>query len=251
MTVELKNVTFGYDGSTILKNINLVYHSSDFLSIIGPNGGGKSSLLRLMLGLIAPLKGSVLIDGKSPKELCKFIGYVPQHIPINRAFPMSVLEIVLMGRLDNKIFGFYSKKDKELAMNALKKVSMQDFYKRGIGELSGGERQRVYIARALCSDAKILMLDEPTASIDTEGQAEIYTRLKDINATGIGIVIVSHDINMAISFASKVAYVSRELFLHSIDGRDKQSFIEHLSRSHDHFCDVEIALKKCGCKEHV
>lgn len=247
MIVNIKNLSFGYDKNLVLNNINLNYDCSEFLSIIGPNGGGKSTLLKLILGLITPASGSITINGTNPSKSCKLIGYVPQNIPINKSFPISVLEVVLMGRIDKKRFGFYSAMDKKIAKEALETVSMSEFHAKSISQLSGGQRQRVYIARALASQAKMLLLDEPTSSIDTRGQAEIYSILKEINANKIGIIMVSHDINMAINFASKVAYVNRELFLHEITQQNRLSFINHLSANHAHFCDVEILLKQCDC----
>ncbi|MDO5045555.1 metal ABC transporter ATP-binding protein [Campylobacter sp.] len=246
--IEISNLSFGYDENLIFEDINLSYDIKDFLAIIGPNGGGKSTLLKLMLGLLKPKKGEIRIFDKSPSEVSKLVGYVPQNIFINSNFPMRVLETVLMGRIDRKIFGFYTKEDKQEAMKALEKVGMSEFANCRIGELSGGQRQRVYIARALCAQAKILMLDEPTASIDTKGQAAIYSLLSGINASGIGVILISHDVNIALSFATKVAYVNHKIHMHDIaPDIAKQEFIRHLAREHNHFCDVEIALKECGC----
>ncbi|MDL2346232.1 metal ABC transporter ATP-binding protein [Campylobacter hyointestinalis] len=249
MKIEIDNLSFRYDDCYVLKDIDLAYDSKDFLSIIGPNGGGKSTLLKLMVGLLKPEKGTIKFSGISQSEISKSIGYVPQNIPVNSLFPMSVLEVVLMGRCKSSSFCFYSKRDKELALDALKKVSMQDFYKRDIKGLSGGQRQRVYIARALCSDADVLMLDEPTASIDSRGQVDIYNTLKNLNKNGIGIIMISHDINMAINFANKAAYVNKELFLHDINTENRPNFINHLASEHSHFCDVELLLGECGCKK--
>ena len=251
MKIQIESLSFGYDDSYIFENLNFSYDSRDFLAIIGPNGGGKSTLLRLMLGILEPKSGKISIDSKSPKLSKELIGYVPQYIPVNKTFPMSVLEVVLMGRLRGGLFKFYSKADKNMAMQALEMVGMREFSSRGIGALSGGQRQRVYIARALVSGARILMLDEPTASIDTQGQAQIYTALKEINQSNVGVIAISHDINMAINFASKVAYVSNgSVVLHDISNLDNRDFINHLSKDHTHFCDVELALNSCGCDKH-
>lgn len=248
MKINIENLSFGYDSSFVLKDINLDYDSNDFLAIVGPNGGGKTTLLKMMIGLLEPTKGKITIDNMSPNKVSKQIGYVPQNIPINKVFPMSVLEVVLMGRLDKKIFGFYTKEDKKAAKEALEKVGMSLYCDRGIGELSGGQRQRVYIARAMCSETKVLMFDEPTASIDMGGQADIYRILKQINQNGVGVIIISHDINISIGFANKVAYINGGLFMHNFDLKnDKSEFIDHLSHSHEHFCSVELALRQCGC----
>ena len=247
--IEIRNLSFGYDENLIFDSINLSYDIKDFLAIIGPNGGGKSTLLKLMLGLVKPKSGEVKIFGKNPSEVSKSIGYVPQNIFVNANFPMRVLEVVLMGRIDKKLFGFYSKDDKIEAFKALERVGMKEFFDRRIGELSGGQRQRVYIARALCSKAKILMLDEPTASIDTKGQAGVYKLLSEINSDKTGVILISHDVTMTLGFSTKVAYVNHKIHMHDITPSDsKQDFINHLASEHKHFCDVEIALKECGCE---
>lgn len=245
--ISVENLSFGYDENLIFNGINFSYDRKDFLAIIGPNGGGKSTLLKLLLGLCEPNDGKIIFFGKKPKEVSKLIGYVPQLIDLNKNFPMRVLDVVLMGRIDKKIFGFYSKEDKAHALKALQRVGMGEFALRRISDLSGGQRQRVYIARALCAETKILMLDEPTASIDTKGQADVYRLLKRINESGIGVILISHDVNLTLNFASKVAYVNQDLFMHEISQDSKQSFIEHLASNHKHFCDVEVALRECGC----
>ena len=250
-TIEIKNLTFGYDEQIVLENVNLSYDSKDFLAVIGPNGGGKSTLLRLMLGLLRPQSGEVRLLGERPEKVSRQVGYVPQHFLPNQNFPMRVIEVALMGLIDKKTFGFYSKSECAEAMRALEQVGMAAYAQARIGELSGGQRQRVYIARALCARAKILMLDEPTASIDTKGQAEIYAILKRINAQGTGVVLISHDLNIALNFATKVAYVSRTLHLHDIaPSFIKRDFIAHLAREHSHFCDVEVALGECEHTAH-
>ena len=248
--IKIRNLNFSYDKQVVLEDINLDYSSDEFLAIIGPNGGGKSTLLKLILGLLKPQSGEIKLFGKEPSEVSKFIGYVPQNFLSNQSFPMMVLEVVLMGLIDKKIFGFYSKDEKALALSALEKVDMREFANARIGELSGGQRQRVYIARALCANAKVLILDEPTASIDTKGQAEIYEILKGINANGVGVVLVSHDLNIVLNYATKIAYVSKNLHIHKThENLAKREFIEHLARTHSHFCDVEIALGECGCEK--
>ena len=248
--IKIRNLNFSYDRQVVLEDINLDYSSDEFLAIIGPNGGGKSTLLKLILGLLKPQSGEIKLFGKEPSEVSKFIGYVPQNFLSNQSFPMMVLEVVLMGLIDKKIFGFYSKDEKALALSALEKVGMREFANARIGELSGGQRQRVYIARALCANAKVLILDEPTASIDTKGQAEIYEILKGINENGVGVVLVSHDLNIVLNYATKIAYVSKNLHIHKThENLAKREFIEHLARTHSHFCDVEIALGECGCEK--
>ncbi|PSM53001.1 metal ion ABC transporter, ATP-binding protein [Campylobacter blaseri] len=248
--IVVKDLSFGYDENLVLEDINLEYNKNDFLTIIGPNGGGKSTFLKIMLGLITPKQGSIEIYGKKPQDVSSILGYVPQFIPINENFPISVLDVVLMGKIDKKKFGFYTKECKEDALEALKLVGMEACAKRRISELSGGQRQRVYIARALCSDAKILLLDEPTASIDTQGQIEIYDLLKEINKNGKGIIVISHDVNISINYATKVGHINKKLVMHEIDIEKKDNFFNHLREEHTHICDVELILRECSCKNY-
>jgi len=240
--IKFKDVCFAYGENEILKNISFSYDFSEFLSIFGPNGSGKSTILKLILGILKPTSGEI------SRENLTQIGYVPQQIPLNRSFPISVLEVVLMGRIDKKRFFGYSNEDKNLALDALKKVGMSEFGAKKISDLSGGQRQRVYIARALCSDAKILILDEPLASIDANGQVQIYSLLKELNRAGIGIIMVSHDINIAINFATKAIYAANgQITMHEIT--QKSDFINHLASHHNHFCDIELMLGECECQK--
>ena len=248
--VTIRNLNFAYEKREILKDINLSYELRDFLAIFGPNGGGKSTLLKLLLGLLQPSSGTIEILGRSPALARAQMGYVPQFIAINKSFPISVLEVVLMGLIDKKIFGFYSKSEREQAMQALERVGMQSLADYRISELSGGQRQRVYIARALCAKAKILLLDEPLASIDTMGQVQIYELLKSLNEGGCGIILISHDVQLALNYANRALYVANgSAHTHEIDPGSRAEFLEHLRREHGHFCAVDLALNECCCKE--
>ena len=173
--LEIENLTFNYDSVNVLENINLSLNEKDFLAIIGPNGGGKSTLLKLILGILQIKNGKITINGQSPSQQLFHIGYVPQNTNINTSFPIKVIEIVLMGHINEKkpLFG-YGKDEIACAMGALAQVGMQEFANAKIGSLSGGQRQRVMIARALCNNPSLLLLDEPTASIDVDGQKQIY-----------------------------------------------------------------------------
>lgn len=246
--IEIRNLNYAFGDTLVLKDLNLDYDRSEFLCIVGPNGGGKSTLLKLILGLLKPQSGVIKVQGKAPNKAIKLLGYVPQQIFINKSFPISALEVVLMGLIDKKKFGFYSKSQKNEALKSLEMVGMREFAARRISDLSGGQRQRVYIARALCAKAQILLLDEPTASIDTKGQVQIYNILKDLNQNGTGIVMISHDINLALTYATKAAYIAnKELIMHHIDTIKKDEFLNHLKNHHSHFCDIELALKECSC----
>ncbi len=239
---QVSNLHYAYEDELVLKNINLSYDSEDFFSIIGPNGAGKSTLLKLILALLECEEGSIEFFSLSKKDL----GYVPQHTLINPHFPARVLEIVLMGLIGKKSFGFYTKKDKEKALEALAKVGMKEFWDKKISELSGGQRQRVFIARALVDECKMLILDEPTASVDSKGAVQIFELLNDLHKKGIGVLVVCHDINLVLAYSDKIAYLDKELFLHSNAKEEQKSvFLKHLYEKHSHFCAVEMSLNSC------
>ncbi len=212
--IEVRDLWFSFNGQPVLKGVNLSVHPRDFLAIIGPNGGGKTTLLKLMLGLLEPDKGSINILGQPPKEAARRIGYVPQEIGVNKSFPISVMHVVLMGRMrGGGGWWRFSKADRTVAKKALERMEMWKYRKHRMEELSGGQRQRVFIARALVAEPEILFLDEPTASVDTKGQADLYTFLKELNKT-VTIVVVSHDLSIVSSYVKSVACVNQQLIFH-------------------------------------
>ena len=236
LVIEIRNLSFSYNRHKILENINLEVYEKDFFAVIGPNGGGKSTLLKLVLGLIPIQKGEIKIFGENlNRENLYKIGYVPQNTNINIEFPIKVIEVVLMGHIGTKrpLFG-YAKEEIACAMGALGQVGMQDFAYKKIGELSGGQRQRVMIARALCANPKILILDEPTASIDIEGQRRIYRLLKELNKN-ITIIVVSHDISVILEYANKIVHINKRLIFHNLSDSDR----DRLDKA-GHFCEVEL-----------
>ncbi len=242
--LKIKNLSFAYESDIILEDINLSINERDFLAIIGPNGGGKSTLLKLILGINGYKSGDIKIFNQAPSRSIEDIGYVPQNTNINTAFPIRVIDVVLMGHSNNKFFKFgYSKDEKNLALDVLDKVGMRDYSKSKIGSLSGGQRQRVMIARALCSNPKILILDEPTANIDANGQKKIYELLKELNKS-ITIIVVSHDISVILGYASKVAHINKTLTFHNIEDKKRD-----INRDDKHFCEVEMLemLGSCRC----
>lgn len=243
--IQIEDLSHSYSNTKALEEVNLYIKSDDFLAIIGPNGGGKSTLLKLILDLLPIQNGKILKNIKNSE-----VGYVPQNTNLNIDFPITALEVVLMGHIKRKrkLFG-YAKDDISCAMNSLIQVGMENFADKKIGDLSGGQRQRVFIARALCSNPKILMLDEPTASIDVQGQQEIYELLKELNKS-IAIVVVSHDLTILLNYAKDVAHVNRTLVYHSLKEVQK-----NVTLSDDHLCEVELltALGKtqiCCNHEH-
>lgn len=212
--IEVKNLDFAYNQEAVLKDVNLTIRKEDFVAIIGPNGGGKTTLLKLILGLLIPAKGTIHVDGKSPQEASPCIGYVPQNVHINRGFPVTVIDVVLMGKLNPKQrLSRRSAANRRDALAALERMGMQAHADKKIGELSGGQRQRVFIARALVSRPKLLLLDEPTASIDTRGQADFYHLLRELNQD-ITILVVSHNLLVISSYVKSVACVNKKLHYH-------------------------------------
>ena len=242
--INIKNLFFKYQKTEVLENVNLTIKDDDFLAIIGPNGGGKSTLLKLILGLL-PLQSGTIEKNIENNQ----VGYVPQNTNLNIDFPITALEVVLMGHISSKkrLFG-YSKDEISCALESLTQVGMKDFANKKIGDLSGGQRQRVFIARALCSNPKIMLLDEPTASIDVKGQQEIYELLRELNKT-ICIVVVSHDLSILLNYAKNVAHINRSLVYHSLAEVQK-----NVTLADDHLCEVELlsALGKTQiCCNHV
>jgi zinc transport system ATP-binding protein len=212
--VEIKDLDFAYNGETVLEDVNLTVRLKDFMAIIGPNGGGKTTLLKLLLGLLTPVKGTVRIDGKTPQEASPCIGYVPQDVHINRSFPITAIDVVLMGKLDpKKRLSRRSAANRRDALAALERMEMAAHIDKKIGLLSGGQRQRVFIARALVAQPKLLLLDEPTASIDTKGQADFYRLLKELNQD-ITVLVVSHDLLVISRYVKSVACVNKKLHYH-------------------------------------
>ncbi len=212
--IEIQNLSFAYNSQEVLKDVSLTVKQGEFLALIGPNGGGKTTLLRLILGLLDADKGTIRVFGHPPRKASHRIGYVPQDVHINKNFPVTAMDVVLMGRrTSGKGRARHSKKDRGAAQNALEIVGMADFIHRRIGRLSGGQRQRVFIARALATDPDVLLLDEPTASIDPQGQSDFYTLLKDLNAT-VTVVLVSHDLMILTSYVRSVACVNQQVHYH-------------------------------------
>jgi zinc transport system ATP-binding protein len=212
--VEVKDVWFSYNDQPVLMGVTLNIRQGDFLAVLGPNGGGKTTLVKLILGLLKPDRGSVRIFGGDPAHAGHKMGYVPQDTHINRGFPISVLDVTLMGRLGQPGRNWrYSLKDRDLAEKALQKVGILEYKDRLISHLSGGERQRAYIARALVSEPEILFLDEPTSSVDQEWHTHLYELLQELNRT-VTIVVVSHDISILSSYVKSVACVNRSLYFH-------------------------------------
>lgn len=212
--LRLENICVSYGSHIALQDINLSVREHDFLGIIGPNGGGKSTLLKVILGLVRPDRGKVTLFGNSPERSRSQIGYVPQYSTYDHSFPVSVRDVVMMGRYSRAgLLRNYSREDRQAVEEALQKVGMLDNADIQIGQLSGGQQQRVLIARALVSGPSLLLLDEPTASVDTTMQTEFYELLGQLKET-LTVIMVSHDIGAVSVFVDKIACLNQQLFYH-------------------------------------
>ena len=211
--IKIDGLSFRYDERQILSDVNLSIWANDSICIVGPNGGGKTTLIKLIIGLHRPATGTISIYGRPPEEAHQLIGYVPQYAQYDRQFPISVREVVCMGRLGNSWTGRYSKEDRAKTMEALAEVGLADLAGRSFSDLSGGQRQRVLIARALASGGEILILDEPTANIDREAESHFFDLLRQLNQR-MTILMVTHDVGFASSFFSRIACVNREVIIH-------------------------------------
>jgi len=212
--IEIDHVSFSYEGLHALEDVSFTVHERDFISIVGPNAGGKTTLMKLILGLLKPSRGTVRVFGQPPAKTRSRIGYMPQHASLDPFFPVSVLDVVLMGRLGNgHTFGLFRRNDREAAMEALREVEMYPFRQRSFSTLSGGQRQRVLIARALTSRPELLLLDEPTSNIDIAVETELYELLKRLNER-ITILLVTHDLGFVSKYVKSVACVNRKVVVH-------------------------------------
>jgi zinc transport system ATP-binding protein len=214
--VEIINLYAGYNGEMILNDINLRIEEGDFIGLIGPNGGGKTTLLKVILGLLEPKRGEIRVMGQPPQRGRQQIGYVPQTTIYDSDFPIRVRDVVRMGRLGpNRLFKAYNDEDDAFVMERLDWVDMLNHKDEPLNELSGGQRQRVYIARALVNDPRLLLLDEPTVSVDIEARTRIYELLHKINQNGITILLVSHDMNVISSYVKTIGCLNRSLYYHN------------------------------------
>ena len=212
--VTFEDVSFTYDGPPVLKKVNLSIGERDFACAIGPNGGGKTTFLKLILGLIKPTSGRVRVLGLPPEKARGRIGYMPQHALLDLRFPVNVLDVVLMGRLGHtRVVGPYRRVDRAVAMQALAEVDLAALASRSFSALSGGQRQRVLIARALACEPDLLLLDEPTASLDPTVQDDVHALLRDLNKR-LAIIMVSHDLGFVSLYFKTVICVNRDVHLH-------------------------------------
>lgn len=222
IVIDINNVSFNYGVVSVLEDISLRIHEDEFIGIIGPNASGKSTLLKLILGLIKPDQGTIKISNKKCQHKRNHIGYVPQHVSFSRDFPVTVEEAVLMGHItSSSLFFKFSKSEIASAEKAMQKLEIENIAKRQIGSLSGGQLQRVLIARALVCQPNILILDEPTSNVDMRVEEDIFALLKNYSEH-MTIIVVSHDIAFISGYVDRVACLNHTLVCHdteSISGK--------------------------------
>jgi zinc transport system ATP-binding protein len=212
--IEIRNLYAGYGNEPVLRNVNLDVYENDFIGVIGPNGGGKTTLIKTILGIIRPYSGKVEYTSTNNKEGKIKIGYLPQYQMIDKQFPISVIEVVLSGLMNRrKLLPAYSKKEKEQAGKLLKRMGIAHLEKKTIGELSGGELQRALLCRAIISNPRLLLLDEPNTFVDNQFEGELYQLLKTLNED-MAIMLVTHDLGTISSYVKTIACVNRELHYH-------------------------------------
>ncbi|MCR4723728.1 MAG: ABC transporter ATP-binding protein [Eubacteriales bacterium] len=208
--ITVHDLSVGYGGHAVAKGLNFSVRQGDYLFIIGENGSGKTTLMRTLLRLQEPLEGRILFgDGLRNSE----IGYLPQQTALQKDFPASVREIVMSGFQGRcGLRPFYSKKEKHLASDSLRRMGIEDLKDRCYRELSGGQQQRVLLARALCAADSLLLLDEPVSGLDPKGSAEMYGLISEMNRDGITVIMVSHDIDAAVAYASHILQLGKDVF---------------------------------------
>ncbi|WP_419959023.1 metal ABC transporter ATP-binding protein [Psychrobacillus sp. BM2] len=237
--INLRNISYQYEQTKALIDINLMIEEGDFLAIIGPNGSGKSTLLKIILGLLKPTKGEVLLFGKPTNQFKdkERIGYVSQKSnSFNTGFPATVSEVVRSGLVKKTgLFHRYPSNVDKLVKQSLKSVGMDEFSMKNIGDLSGGQQQRVFIARALISNPKVLILDEPTVGVDSKNVKSFYNMLSHLNREhNITIVLVTHDVDAVSKSISHVACLNRRIHFHGFKNEMDQMSDEQLEAWYGH-----------------
>lgn len=238
--IEINNLSFSYDDVPILEDVNLTVEHGEFATIVGPNGGGKTTLLKLLLGILKPRQGTIAVLGGAPEKTRLRVGYMPQHADLDPQFPVTVMDVVLLGRLGGRFGGRYSKADKRLAWKTLEELQLEGTARMPFSSLSGGQKQRALIARALCCAPEMLLLDEPTANVDPEVEESLLAILQELNQR-MTILLVSHDMGFVSRVVKSVICVNRRVLIHPtsrVDGAVIKDIYgdDYCMVRHDHRC---------------
>lgn len=242
--VELEGVSFSYNGRPALSDVTLRVAEREFVSVVGPNGGGKTTLLKIILGLLRPQAGSVRVFGGPPGKARPRVGYVPQQADCDRQFPARAIDVVLMGRLGGaRWWGPHRRADRQAGRRALEEVGLADVARRPFAELSGGQQQRVLVARALAGEPELLLLDEPTANVDIAAEEELYELLRRLNRR-LTIILATHDVGLVSSYVESVVCVKQRVVVHPTSRLTGEVLAEvfgadHRLVRHDHRCAEE------------
>jgi len=213
--VEIKEVYFSYNATPVLEQVNLRILESNFVCLIGPNGGGKTTLLKLILGLLKPTQGKIQVCGEMPEKVRACFGYLPQQSQFDPSFPAKVMDLVLMGRLgQEKSLGWYKREDREIAGHWLAEMGLYEKRNSLFASLSGGQKKRALLARALATEPKLLMLDEPAANLDATAEDDLYRLLYKLNEK-MTIIMVSHELGRAMGFIKTLVSVNRCVTVHT------------------------------------
>lgn len=238
--VSFKDVSFAYETAPVLQDVNLTVPPHELLWVVGPNAGGKTTLLKLILGLLTPDSGQVRTLGQTPHRARHHVGYVPQWTNHDPQFPITAFDVVLMGRLQSRWRPRYTRADRDVAFGALDDVGLADVADRSFSELSGGQRQRILIARALATEPKLLLLDEPNANVDLAAENRLYEIIGGLKSR-MAILMVTHDLGFVAETVAGVVCVNRQVVVHptsDITGEIiHEIYGEHVRMiRHDHRC---------------
>lgn len=223
--IEFKHVDFAYEQRRVLADVSFAVEPCETVCLVGPNGGGKSTALRLMLGLLEPQAGEIRLLGQAPRQAQSRVGYMPQHLSFDPLFPVSVEEVVLAGRLRGHRMGFFSREDRRIARDCLAEMELEEVRGEPIAALSGGQRQRVLIARALAVQPDVLLLDEPTAMVDAHLETRLLAKIRSLHRR-MTLVLVSHDAAFVAALVERVFCVNRTVTEHSADALTAETMQE-------------------------
>jgi zinc transport system ATP-binding protein len=252
--IEATDVCFFYGEREALHNVSFSVPHRAFVAVVGPNGGGKTTLMRLLLGDLSPAYGAIRVLGQDPADASPRIGYVPQLVEFDAAFPATVLDVVLTGASARRRWGGFTRAERDAAVAVLGKVGLPGLARRPFADLSGGQRQRVLIAQALVSAPEMLFLDEPTANVDVETEAGIYELLAELNRR-LTVVVVSHNLSVVTAHATHVLCVNHTATLHRTedlaDGWVDAPFGAHFTMIHHHAdCEISQAASALSAPHH-